>query len=216
MQRTLLASVLVLIPALANAQTTPPSRQGSQTLVVERIENHFVVAPDFKITEIDGDTGGLAGGYAGWLTEDTLFVGGAAYALADGPSGAKLTYGGLMVGWSTPAEHRIQFGARGLVGIGRGQLATDITRLAFAGRGDRIARFGSRPGPSPQVPTQITTRLRLEDDFFLFEPQLTLLTKLNDHFGVSLGAGYRLTGYTDVLDDRLRGVTGSLAIQWVP
>jgi hypothetical protein len=207
----IITTALVLTPALAFAQSTPPSTSG---IVVERLENKFVVAPDFKITEVDGDTGALAGGYAGWLAEDTLLIGGAAYWLADGPNNAELIYGGLLVGWTTPPEHRIQFGARGLVGIGHGRLDTEFTRFAFGGRGrsDGFARFGSRPG-QPNVPTT-TIRVAAEDDFFLFEPQLTVVTKLTNTLGLTWAAGYRLTGYTDVLDDRLRGVTGSVALQF--
>jgi hypothetical protein len=203
MKHTLLATVLLVFPAAAWAQTPPPSTHGP--LVVERLENHFIVAPDYKVTEIDGDTAQLAGGYAGWLAEDTLLVGGAAYHLVDGPSDADLTYGGLLVGWSTPAEHRIQFGARGLVGVGRATLGTDVTR---------VARFGARRG-GPALPplTTTTVRIRGEDDFFVFEPQLTLVTKLTDHIGITWGAGYRVTGYTEFAGDRLRGVTGSVALQ---
>ena len=206
MKRTLLATVLLVFPAAAWAQTPPPSTRGP--LVVERLENHFVVAPDFKVTEIDGDTGELAGGYAGWLAEDTLLVGGAAYHLVDGPNDADLTYGGLLVGWSTPPEHRIQFGARGLVGVGRATLGTEVTR---------ISRFGARRGAAGIPPATTTTvRVRGEDDFFVFEPQLTLVTKLTDHVGITWGAGYRLTGYTEFANDRLRGVTGSVALQFTP
>lgn len=206
MRTPLLALTLLLAPAAAFAQA--PAAAGSGLLVVERLENSFVFAPDFKVTAIDGDTGQLAGGYAGWLAEDTLFVGGAAYWLADGPDDAELTYGGVLIGWNTPAEHRIQFGARGLVGIGRAQLGTDIMQ---------VARFGSRTrrGRSTEEdssPTE-TVRVRSRDDFFVFEPQLTLVTKLTNCLGVTWGAGYRLTGYTDFLDDRLRGVTGSVALQ---
>jgi hypothetical protein len=207
----LITTALVLTPALAVAQAAQPTTSG---IIIEQLENKFVVAPDFKITEVDGDTGALAGGYAGWIAEDTLLVGGAAYWLADGPSNAELVYGGLLVGWTTPPEHRIQFGARGLVGFGHGQLDTEFTRFVSAGRGrgDSFARFGSRPG-QPTVPTT-TVRVAAEDDFFLFEPQITLVTKLTNKLGLTWAAGYRLTGYTDVLDDRLRGVTGSVALQW--
>ena len=217
MTRHLFAVALIVLPAVAAAQTPAPPSSGP--LVLERIENRFIVAPDFKVTDIDGDAGGLAGGYAGWLADDTLLVGGAAYWLANGPNDAELAYGGLLVGWNTPAEHRIQFGARGLVGFGRGRLGSDITTFA---------RFGSRagrtlPGPIPGFrDTRIpiveprTVRVLAQDDFFVFEPQLTVLTKLTNHIAVSLGAGYRLTAYTDFLDDRLRGVTGSVGVQWRP
>jgi hypothetical protein len=34
------------------------------------------------------------------------------------------------------------------------------------------------------------------------------------HITLNLGAGYRLTGFTDALDDSLNGVTGNLALQF--
>jgi hypothetical protein len=203
MKRCLLAIAMSAVPIAAAAQGA--ARPGSGPLVLERLENHFIVAPDVKITEIDDDTAQLAGAYAGWLAEDTLLVGGAAYWLANGPDDAEMAYGGLLVGWSTPAEHRIQFGARGLVGLGRATLGRDITRFA---------RFGSRRGAEPgTLPETTTVRVRGRDDFFVFEPQLTLAAKLTDHFAITWGAGYRLTGYTEFAGDRLRGITGSIALQ---
>jgi hypothetical protein len=207
-QKILIAALLIGVPAAALAQGRPAT-PGGGPLVLERIENRFVVAPDYKVTAIDGDTGQLAGAYAGWLAEDTLLIGGAAYWLADGPADAALTYGGLLVGWNTPGERRIQFGARGLVGVGRAELARDVAGFA---------RFGSRhrgTGPTP-IPDARTVRVIGEDDFFVFEPQLALTTKLSKHLGVALGAGYRLTGYTEFAGDRLRGVTGSIALQILP
>jgi hypothetical protein len=204
-QRILLAALLLAVPAAASAQGRPPA--GSGPLVIERIDNRFVVAPDYKVTEIDGDTGQLAGAYAGWLAEDTLLVGAAAYWLADGPADAELVYGGLLVGWTTPPERRIQFGARGLLGGGRAELGRDFSRFA---------RFGARRGGLRPQPDLTTVRVVGEDNFFVFEPQLTLTTKLTKHLDLALGAGYRLTGYTEFAGDRLRGVTGSIALQISP
>jgi hypothetical protein len=206
MKRSLLAIAAITFgafPLTVAAQSGAPSGPP----VLERLENRFIVAPDFKVTEIDGDTGQLAGGYAGWLAEDTLLVGGAVYWLANGPDDAEVAYGGLLVGWSTPAERRIQFGARSLVGVGRSELGFDVPR---------VARFGSRRGAAGALPATTTVRVRGRDDFFVFEPQLMLVTKLTEHLGISWGAGYRLTAYTEFADDRLRGVTGSVALQWTP
>jgi hypothetical protein len=33
-------------------------------MVIERMHSGFVVAPDFKVTEVDRETSALAGGYA--------------------------------------------------------------------------------------------------------------------------------------------------------
>jgi len=71
MMKALIAVLVMLfLPMVAAAQTT----QGP--LVLERSHNPFVVAPDYKITDIDGDTGQMAGAYAGKLLGDILFVGG--------------------------------------------------------------------------------------------------------------------------------------------
>jgi hypothetical protein len=62
--------------------------------------------------------------------------------------------------------------------------------------------------------TQVSTvRVRARDDFFVFEPQAEVLTRLTDHIGLNWAAGYRLTGLTDALDDRLNGATGNLGLQ---
>ena len=84
-------------PMVAAAQTT----QGP--LVLERLHNPFVVTPDYKITDIDGDTGQLAGAYAGRLLGNILFIGGGFYWLVDGDHGEEMRYGGLVLGWSMPA-----------------------------------------------------------------------------------------------------------------
>ena len=81
---------VLLLPVVAAAQTT----QGP--LVLERLHNPFVVAPDYKITDIDGETGQLAGAYAGKLLGDILFVGGGFYWLVDGDHGEEMRYGGLV------------------------------------------------------------------------------------------------------------------------
>ena len=200
------AIALVIGPAVALAQSapTPPAQP---PLVLERIHSNFVVAPDYKVTELDGEVAHLGGGYAGWLTEDTLFLGGAAYSVVNGSDDFRLTYGGVVAGWTLFPERRIQFGARGLVGLGRATLGTDVEFARF-GRGRRGTRDDRRADPVPQ-----TIRLRTEDDFFVFEPQLTVITKVTRHIAINMCAGYRATTYGDRLDDRVNGATGSVAVQ---
>jgi hypothetical protein len=200
------------VPAAALAQ--PPASSPTQgPLVLERIHNDVVLALDYKVTDVDDRIGELVGGYAGWLAEDTVLVGGGIYSLANRSSDFKLTYGGLLIGWTMPPEHRFQFGARGLVGIGTATLGTDFDRVRFGGRAgaaDPRGRLDARGQAG--VPTRV--RVRLNDDFFVFEPQLTLVTKLTRAIAVHWNGGYRVTGYTNSLDDRLNGVSGSVALQF--
>ena len=218
------AILFLLVPGVALAQTTPA--QGP--LVVERVHNPFVVAPDYKLTDLDGEFGQLAGFYVGKSIEETVFIGGAGYWLVNGSGGDELWYGGLLAGWSRPVGNRIRFGARGLVGIGGATLGSDvdIRRLdaqrgfadgrGFAGDGRgfgdnrNVTRFGTG-GRGGAQPTNL--RVRARDDFFVFEPQANVLTRINDHIGLQWAGGYRLTALTDFLDDRVNGPIGSVALQ---
>jgi hypothetical protein len=204
-----LTLVAALFPIGAIAQ---PSQPGGAPLVVERIHNAVVLAPEYKITEIDDRTGQLAGGYVGWLGDDQLLIGGAAYWLANGDDDFGLTYGGLLVGWSMPPERRIQFGARSLVGFGRATLGTDldVTRSGDRGRNSRIIRFGAR---TTELGSS-TIRVAFADDVFVFEPEVTVLARLARHVGLAVRAGYRVTGFTDALSDRLNGPAASVALQF--
>jgi hypothetical protein len=200
-------ALLVMVPPTAAFAQGTPAPPATGPLVLERIETSFIVAPDYKVTDLDGDIAHLAGGYAGWLTEDTLLVGGAAYSVANRADDFKLTYGGLLAAWMFLSEHRIQFGARGLAGLGRATLGTDVEFARFGA--SRAGRDGA--GVSSEPVTE-TIRFRVQDDFFVFEPQLTMITKLTDHISVNVGAGYRITAYADRLDDRVNGATGSIGV----
>jgi len=187
---------VLLLPIGAAAQTTPGP------LVLERIHNPFVVAPDYRITDLDGDTGQLAGAYAGKLLGDTLFVGGGFYWLVNGDHGEEMRYGGLMLGWSMPAGRAVRFGARGLVGVGTATLGVDGQVIGQPRGRNNIRGF---PGQ--------TVRFLARDDFFVFEPQVNATVQVIPHVGVEVGGGYRLSGATNALEDRLNGVSGSLAVQ---
>jgi hypothetical protein len=199
------AITALIVPASLSAQTpTPPT---PAPLVIERIHTSFVVTPDYKVTDLDGDVAHLAGGYAGWVREDTLLVGGAAYSVANRSDDFRLTYGGLVAAWTFFPERRVQFGTRGLVGLGRATLGTDVEFARF-GRGGRGNRVSTRPDAAPE-----TVRFRIQDDFFVFEPQLTVVTKLTSHIAINVGAGYRVSAHADQLDDRVNGGTGSIGVQ---
>lgn len=197
---------LLLAPAAAAAQTAPTA---GSPLVVQRVHTPFVVAADYKVTDLDGDLGQLAGGYVGRLVDDMLLIAGAGYWLVDGSGGERLGYGGVLVGWLMPEWAGIRFGARGLVGAGTGTLARNLT--VVRGVPDRTIRFGGGRSAAP-VPTAF--RVLVTDDFFVFEPQVNAAATLFPHVVLNVGGGYRLTGFTDALDDRLNGATGAVALQF--
>jgi hypothetical protein len=202
---TLLALTLTCGAAsLARAQTPPPA-PANGPLVLERINPSFLVSPDVKITDVDGQTGVLAGFTAGWVQEDTLFMGGSGYWLTNGSENdLELAYGGFTIGWMTPPERRFQVGTRGLIGFGGATLGTDFTVPIYAGE----RNFRDHP-----TPTYGTARYGVHEDFFVFEPMATFGAALNRRLRLDVSAGYRVTGGADVLGDRVNGATGSIGLQ---
>ena len=123
---------LLFVAAAAHAQTAP----SPQPLVVETIPTGWVLAPDFKATEVDNQFGQLAGAYAGRVTDDTVLVGGAAYWLVNGSDDFKLAYGGLLLGWNADRTGRLRSARaassasalRRSAGTSTGSRAADVNR----------------------------------------------------------------------------------------
>ena len=189
-------------------------------MVVERVHNGFAVAPDFRLSKIDGSTARLAGGYGGWVVDNTLLVGAGGYWLTNNSSARKFGYGGAVVEWLAATDRRFGFGARGLVGVGTATLSDNVSGLLYdwdrdghlVFREGRIptGRFG--PGDIRSVAPG-TIRVSYRRDFFVAEPQASFLVNLSRRLRVNTGVGYRLIGGSDGLDDRLRGVSGSVALE---
>src|SRR5262249_46045129 len=127
--KTLALGLVLFAAQTASAQEsqTPQTSQGPMT--IERIHSGFLFAPDVKITEVDHTTSGLVGGYAGWVAEEAIFVGGGGYWLANGSSGREMAYGGFIVQFFGRSSQRVGFGAKALLGGGEATLTDTITEL---------------------------------------------------------------------------------------
>jgi len=215
-----LAAITPLLPGLllcglasaAHAQTVPPP----QPLIVEKIPTGFVMAPDFKATEVDDRFGQLAGGYAARVTDDALLIGGAAYWLVNGSDDFRLAYGGLLLGWNAYRTSHVRFGARGLVGVGSATLGRTFDGIARGGP-ESLIRFGrvqATAAPFRGAPTPSAIRVSVSDDFFVFEPQANVAINLTDRIAVTGAAGYRAVAATDGLRDVLDGPTINLGLQF--
>jgi hypothetical protein len=199
------ALVLGFAAAAAAQDSAPPS---GGPLVIEPVHSPFVVAPEYKITDIDGHAGHLLGGYAGQLIDDRLLIGGALYTLVDDGHHSDLTYGGVLIGWTMRPAARIRFGARGLIGGGGATLGTDFP-IAYIGPDDRRGYDPRYYGPTSSV-----VRVWGHDDFMVFEPQGSAVLRFNEHIGADLSVGYRATAFDDFAGNRLNGVTGNFAVQF--
>jgi hypothetical protein len=218
MRKLFLFAAALLVATTAHAQNPPPAPTNGP-LVLERIHDGWVLAPDFKVTDVNDRTGELAGAYGGRLIDNTLLIGGAGYWLTNDARDFKLAYGGVIVGWQSREFGRIRFGGRGLAGGGTATLGFDLTQAQVGdirfGVTDprRVLPQAPTRAPLPQLQTR-PARLIARDDFAVFEPQANISARITNAIGVSCGVGYRETAGADILGDRVNGPTANLAIQF--
>jgi len=172
---------LCLVPTAAAAQiggaatadlTAAQTSQGP--MIVERVHNGFLVAPDFKITQVDKKAAGLAGGYAGFVIDDAFFIGGGGYALVTNTRDRQMVYGGLVLQWFGRANERFGYSAKTLIGGGTSESSSTV-QLMEGGR-------------------MVSERLRFRQDFFVAEPEVDAIVRLTTHLRLTAGVGYRFTG----------------------
>jgi len=196
-RRLVLFLAIVLVPLRVAAQTTP-STPGP--MIFEPVRSGWLVAPDAKITEVDGRTSELVGGYAGRITDDTLFIGGGGYWMANQSRDRQMAYGGLVVQWLARTNARLGFSVKGLVGGGAATLSGLTLLRDNDDRDDRRGRITTVTGRRNQA-------------FFVAEPEADVLVRLTRHMRLTAGAGYRFTASERGGDSRLQGAVGTLGVQ---
>src|SRR6266487_1032402 len=109
------ASLVATLAPLTSAAQAPDDQgaNGQGPMIVERVHSGFLAAPDIKITEVDRRTSELAGGYAGWITDDTFFVGAGGYWLVNPANDRKMGYGGLVLQWLVRGREPIGVSVKG-------------------------------------------------------------------------------------------------------
>lgn len=206
---TIVAWTFAAAPALAQQ---PDPQAGP--LIVERIHNGWLFAPDVRATEVNGETTALAGGYVGRIHDDSLVVGGGAYFLTNPDDDFKLGYGGAVVEWLVRSDRRIGFGLRTLVGGGSATMPVAVGDLMGVDGHVRRA-YQQLRGRWPQLPQlDPTDTVRVGDGFLVAEPQVNLLLNLSGGQRIVFGLGYRATAFADRLGDRINGVSGSISYQF--
>ncbi len=220
---TLAASLFVLaVPALATAQEADPGAAGAtvattqapQTqgpMIVEQVYNGPVIAPEYRITDLNGSAARMLGFYGGWLFDGTFMVGGAGYWMLNNSHSRDLSYGGIVFGFQN-TDHPIGYSIRSLVGWGSSELSETVTYYQ---------PIEGRPDPRNRpVPVPVTQQVIVHNDLFVFEPQVDALLRLNHWMRVDVGVGYRVVdAFHDDFHDanhRLHGVSGSIALQVGP
>ena len=200
---------LLLVASSAFAQQPAPSSTGP--LVVEKIQSGWLFSPDVRAADLDGETGALAGGYIGHMTDRRWVIGGGGYFLTNRDDDFKLAYGGPVFEWLIRADRRIGFGVRTLVGAG----TATLPRLASDFIDPRHLQLtrSSRGGRTSFQLTDPQATIAVHDDFFVAEPQVNVMWNVSTGQRLVFGLGYRAVGSAPLLGDQLNGLSGSIAFQ---
>ncbi len=122
--RCLAALTVVLASgALANPLAAQ-DRVAPTGLRVEEIRSGLMVAPDVRLTGIDGGHGTLVGAYGGLVTDRRLLLGAGAYWLTGASGSVEMAYGGGLVEWFANPRGLVDVSFRGFVGLGAAALGT--------------------------------------------------------------------------------------------
>lgn len=211
MRNIVFVSMLLLaVAATAGAQQPAPS---ANTMVVEQIQSGWLFSPDVRATDLGGETGTLAGGYIGHITDRRWVFGAGGYVLTNRDDDFSMAYGGPVFEWLIRADRRIGFGVRALVGAGTATLPLPVAdfvdpRILQAAIDPRRQR--TRSGLELLDPHGT---IAVHDDFFVAEPQLNVTWNLSAGQRIVFGLGYRAVGNAPRLGDDLQGVSGSIAFQ---
>lgn len=114
--RVRLLSLCFLFAALGPAAAQDPGT--TNTLMSGNVDNGFLVAPDFKFTDINGDFANLAGAYGGWLVDKKFLIGGGVYGLTNGSGPDEMTYGGGVFEYFVNQGSLVNVSVKGLIGGG--------------------------------------------------------------------------------------------------
>ena len=208
---TLTAAMIGALTLSFPGSTAAQQPTSTSALVVERIHNGWLFSPDVRATDLDHNTGALAGGYLGRIMDNMWVIGGGGYFLTNRDDDFKLAYGGPVVEWIARADRRIGFGVRALVGAGSATLPLPIGDLIDERVLAAPHRISTRRGGPPIFNPAGTIAVR--DGFFVAEPQLNLMLNLTRGQRIVFGLGYRTVGGAPQLGDALNGVSGSIALQ---
>jgi hypothetical protein len=187
-----------LLPRTAAAQSS------GGPMTVQRIGNSAFIAPDFKITDFDGKTTGVAGAFGGYLFENTFFIGAGGYGLTDTSSQRDMWYFGLVTGVYLKRDRPVGYGFKALIGGGEATYGQQYYAYPPPGR----------RGPVTPYVTAYHTGI------FVFEPEANVVLHMNRHVAVAGGVGYRFAGEpywgyygSSFSNGNLSGVTGTVSVQ---
>jgi hypothetical protein len=203
------AALLLAAPASARTEDpqAPPAAPKSSSVVVERVQNTAIFAPDFKYTNIDNVDGLLLGGYGGVLFDNKIFLGGGGYWMVNGDDLHELGYGGVIVEWHLVRSKTASVSVGGLVGGGVARVSYYDT--VYPMPGPHYGHGGYSSGGYPHGGYWV-----YDQGFFVGEPQVTAVIRLGGGASFAATAGYRLAAFAEGAEDQIRGLTAGVSIRF--
>ncbi len=188
-------------PSPAPPAATPrPPRASEGGVHLTTGEDGFMIAPDFRVTEINHHTAQLLGAYGGYVFGGQFLVGAGGYWQVDSTDGLRIAYGGPVFEWRVFPDKAVSLNLHGLIG-GGWRYSDDSYFAHFGGprvdhRGVPAGRYGLPYG-------------WYDAGFFVAEPEAQVGVRLGSWIRVQGGVGYRATS-----SDNLNGASGSLSVQF--
>ena len=179
-------------------RTSPASEAGMQVITGE---DGFMIAPDFRITDINHHTAQLLGAYGGYVFGGQFLIGAGGYWQVDSTDGMHIAYGGPVFQWRVFPDKTVGLNLHGL--IGGGWRYVDGSDLAHFD-GPRIDHRGVPAGRYYGLPYGW-----YGDGFFVAEPEAQVVVRLASWIRLQGGVGYRATS-----SDHLNGASGSVGVQF--
>jgi hypothetical protein len=217
------AVILAALPFTAAAQSadeeTQPPTGAQGPMVVERVRSGFMFAPEVKVTEFDKKASGLVGGSAGWVADETFFIGGGGYWMATDRSRQRsLGYGGFVMQWFIANGDRFGLSAKALLGGGRATVPQTVTQIVGLPGARELDRLTPQQRNDLIRARTVTTTIGVREDVLVAEPEVNARFGLARHVRLTLGAGYRFAGNDwrrGGFDrgQRVSGAVGSLGVQ---
>ncbi len=210
MRRTIIAIAFGALIGAADTSALAQQAPSSGPLVVEQIQSGWLFVPEVRATGLNGETGALAGGYLGHITDRTWVIGAGGYFLTNRDDDFKMAYGGPVFEWLIRADRRIGFGVRTLVGAGTATLPRPLGDFIDPRVLASTDRRGLRASFRQFDPA---ATIAVHDDFFVAEPQVSVMWNVSPGQRLVFGLGYRAVGNAPLLGDDLTGLSGSLSFQ---
>jgi hypothetical protein len=190
-------------PPQLRAPSAPPSARPGQIQQVSTLEpsgDGFVLAPDFKFTEMNNRTTGFAGFYAGAVFAGRVMLGGGAYFQLDDYASEQMAYGGFVAEYRLFHDHPVGVALHGLAGFG-------ATSVPIYGHGGRYGYYGYYSNCGYGYAYYGCPY----DGFLIGEPEVRVAARFSDSLRLVGGIGYRFTS-SDFY--RLNGLVGSISVQF--